>query len=126
MNINITDKAAKYMNRMIRFSGGDADAGFRLLVSPGGCSGFNSSFSVESAPQEGDVVLERHGVRIFLPAGSRFLLEGVTVDYADTAMATGLSFINPNAQSCACNSSAVAASSQGATVISISSIQRKH
>lgn len=127
MNINITDKAAKFISRMIRFNGGTADSGFRLLVTPGGCSGFNSSFTVEAAPLEGDAVLDSNGIKVFLPAESRILLEGVTVDFADTAMATGLGFINPNAQSCACSSSGSGAGAppQNATV-SIASIQRRH
>ena len=125
MNITITDSAAKYISRMIRFNGGGAGSGFRLVVTPGGCSGFNSSFTVESAPLEGDAVLDGKGVKVFLPAESRILLNGVTVDFADTAMATGLTFINPNAQSCACSSSGTGAPPQSATV-SIASIQRKH
>ena len=125
MNITITEKAAGFMRRMVRFNGGAANSGFRLLVSPGGCSGYSSSFTVESAPLEGDAVLDSNGVKIFLPAESRIVLEGVTVDFADTAMATGLSFINPNAQSCACSSSGTGAPPKNATV-SIASIQRKH
>jgi iron-sulfur cluster assembly accessory protein len=125
MNINITEKAAKFISRMIRFNGGTAGSGFRLVVSPGGCSGFNSSFTVEAAPQSGDAVLDSSGVKVFLPAESRILLEGVTVDFADTAMSTGLSFINPNAQSCACSSASAGAPPQAAT-ISIASIQRRH
>jgi iron-sulfur cluster assembly protein len=125
MNINITEKAATYMRRMIRFNGGTASSGFRLMVTPGGCSGFNSNFTVEAAPLEGDAVLDSNGIKVFLPAESRILLEGVTVDFADTAMATGLSFINPNAQSCACSSSGAGTPPQNATV-SIASIQRRH
>lgn len=124
MNITITDQAASFMRRMIRFSGGTANAGFRLVVSPGGCSGFNSSFTVEAAPQQGDAVLDNNGVKLFLPAESRILLEGVTVDFADTAMSTGLSFTNPNAQSCGCSSAGAGAPSQTSTV-SVASIQRR-
>lgn len=125
MNITITDKAAKYISRMIRFNGGTSASGFRLVVTPGGCSGFNSSFTVESAPQAGDATLDSNGVKVFLPAESRIMLEGVTVDFADTAMSTGLSFINPNAQSCGCSSAEAGAPPKTATV-SIASIQRRH
>lgn len=125
MNITITDRAAKFISRMIRFNGGAAESGFRLSVAPGGCSGYSSSFTVEAAPLAGDAVLESSGVRVFLPAESRILLEGVTVDFADTAMSTGLIFINPNAQSCACSSSGASAPPAAATV-SIASIQRRH
>ncbi len=125
MNVNITEKAATFMRRMIRFNGGAGDSGFRLVVSPGGCSGFNSSFTVEAAPLQGDAVLDTNGVKIFLPAESRIMLEGVTVDFSDNAMSTGLSFINPNAQSCACSSSGTGAPPPSAK-ISIASIQRRH
>lgn len=127
MNITITPTAEAFIKRMIRFNGGSAGSGFRLLVTPGGCSGFNSSFTVESAPLEGDAVLASNDVKLFLPAESRILLEGVTVDFADTPMSSGLSFINPNAQACGCSSSASSAGSAPQTAsISIASIQRKH
>ncbi|MDD2915362.1 MAG: iron-sulfur cluster assembly accessory protein [Gallionella sp.] len=123
MNITITEQAAKYMSRMIRFNGGAAGAGFRLVVTPGGCSGFNSSFTVETAPLDGDTTLDSNGVKIFLPAESRILLDGVTVDFADSAMSTGLSFTNPNADPCACKTSGAPPK---AVTVSIASIQRKH
>lgn len=124
MNITITPKAESFMRRMIRFNGGGANAGFRLVVTPGGCSGFNSSFTVETAPLPGDATLDHNGMKVFLPAESRIMLEGVIVDFADTAMSTGLSFINPNAQACACGSSSAGAPQHHATV-SIASIQRR-
>ncbi len=126
MNVTLTPRAESFMNRMIRMSGA-ANAGFRLVVSPGGCSGFNSSFTVENAPLEGDAVLESNGVKVFLPAESRILLEGITVDFADTPTSTGLVFINPQAQPCACKSSGTPAGMGAvATTVSISSIQRRH
>lgn len=125
MNITITEKAGGFMRRMIRFNGGTAESGFRLVVTPGGCSGFNSSFTVESNPLAGDAVLESNGIKVFLPAESRILLEGVTVDFTDTPMSSGLTFVNPNAQPCGCSSSGTSAPS-GVASVSISSIQRRH
>jgi iron-sulfur cluster assembly protein len=125
MNITLTPKAEKFISRMIRFNSGGSDAGFRLSVSPGGCSGLSSSFTIETAPLAGDAVLESNGVKLFLPAESRILLEGVTIDFTDSATSTGLSFINPSAQACACGSSGTNVPPQTATV-SIGSIQRRH
>lgn len=127
MNIIITPKAETFIKRMIRFNGGTPASGFRLLVSPGGCSGFNSSFTVENTPLEGDAVLTCNGVKVFLPAESRIMLQGVTVDYSDTPMSSGLSFIIPNAQACVCSSAGPSAGAmpQSATV-SIASLQRWH
>ena len=125
MDITITEKAGTFMKRMIRFNGGTGESGFRLMVTPGGCSGLSSEFTVESAPLEGDAVLESNGIKVFLPAESRILLEGVTIDFADTAMSTGLTFINPNAQACGCSSAEAGAPPKTASV-SISSIQRRN
>ena len=103
MNITITPAAEKFIRRMLRFGGGES-MGFRLLVSPGGCSGLNAEFSVEGAPFDGDKVVECNGVKLFLPAESRILLEGVTVDFADTPTQTGLVFHQPNGAACGCSS----------------------
>jgi iron-sulfur cluster assembly protein len=105
-NVTLTPAAAKFIGRMVRFSGEPEGAGFRLQVSAGGCSGFNSEFTVEAQPLAGDSVVEASGVRIFLPAESRLLLEGVTIDFSDTPTRSGLTFINPNQAPCACSSSA--------------------
>lgn len=123
MNLTITPSAEKFIRRMVRFGGAGDDAGFRLTVSAGGCSGYASEFTVEAAPRQNDAVVTINGVKLFLPAESRLMLDGVTIDFADTAMATGLSFINPNAASCACSSSGDA--KPAAVSVSVSSIQRR-
>lgn len=103
-NVTVLPAAEKFMRRMVRFSEHPA-GGFRLSVSPGGCSGYASEFSVEALPRSGDAELSVNGLRLFLPAESRLLLDGVTIDFAETPTTSGLSFINPNAASCGCSSS---------------------
>lgn len=103
MNIAITPAAEKFIGRMIRF-GGVPGGGFRLAVSPGGCSGLAAEFSVESEPRSGEAVLEHNGVKLFLPAESRLLLEGVTVDFADTPTESGLVFRDPKGTGSVCGS----------------------
>ena len=131
MNVTITPKAEKFMSRMIRFNGGIAGSGFRLVVTPGGCSGLSSSFTVETAPLPGDEVLDSNGIKVFLPAESRILLDGVTVDFSDSFMESGLVFVNPNAASCGCSSAGSPHGHDhgmppGQATVSIASIQRKH
>jgi iron-sulfur cluster assembly protein len=122
-NVTVTPAAEKFIRRMVRFSD-HPSGGFRLTVSAGGCSGFNSEFTVEPAPKDGDSELLVGGVKVYLPAESRLMLDGVTVDFADTPTKSGLTFINPNAAACGCASSGDAAPPAQATV-SISSIARK-
>jgi iron-sulfur cluster assembly protein len=100
LNITITAAAERFMRRMVRFGAAGGEAGFRLTVTPGGCSGYSSEFSIEPAPREGDAALEANGLKIFLPAQSRLMLEGFTVDFADTPTESGLTFRNPDAASC--------------------------
>lgn len=107
LNVTITPAAEKFMRRMVRFSA-TPTGGFRLLVSAGGCSGYNSEFSVEAAPLDGDAVHAVGELKLFLPAESRLLLDGVTIDFKDSALSSGLTFTNPNAAPCACSSSAPA------------------
>ncbi len=121
MNVTITPGAEKFIRRMIRFNGGGETGGFRLTVTAGGCSGLASEFSVEAAPLAGDSVLECNGIKLFLPAESRLLLEGVTIDFADTLANSGLTFIDPKKASCACSSSGPSVSS-----IDIGAIGHKH
>ena len=99
MNFTITPAAQKFMRMMLRVDCG-AGSGFRLAVSPGGCSGLAADISVRTEPQAGDAVVERDGVKLFLPAESRLLLDGVTIDFADTATQTGLVFHDPKQVSC--------------------------
>ena len=70
MNFTLTPAAQKFMRMMLR-ADGTAGSGFRLAVSPGGCSGLAADISVLATPQPGDAVVERDGVKLFLPAESR-------------------------------------------------------
>ena len=102
MNFQITPAAAKFIRLMLRADGAPA-ADFRLAVSPGGCSGLAAEIGVEAEPEPGDAVVERDGVKLFLPAESRMLLDGVTIDFADTPSQDGARF--PRSQRDTCSSS---------------------
>jgi iron-sulfur cluster assembly accessory protein len=122
-NVTLTPAATKFISRIVRFSGLPAGAGLRLAVSPGGCSGYTSEFSAEAAPVAGEQVVEVNGLRLFLAAESRLMLDGVTIDFTETPTQSGLAFINPNQAACGC-SSAEAASPAGVTRIEIGAITR--
>ncbi len=99
MSFDITPAAQKFM-RMMLLSDGGPSAGFRLVLTPGGCSGLNADMSITKEPAPGDKVVESGGVKLFLPAESRILLEGVTIDFTDTPAKTGLVFHDPKASAC--------------------------
>jgi iron-sulfur cluster assembly protein len=120
--VTVTPAAEKFMRRMVRFSE-HPTGGFRLSVAPGGCSGYTSEFTIEAAPKAGDSELAVNGLRVFLTAESRLLLDGVTVDFTESAVQAGLAFINQNAETCGC-SSAGPAKAPAEARISLSSIKR--
>lgn len=122
MELSILPAAQKFIQRMVRFGGGDT-YGFRLVVTPGGCSGLNSEFSVEPMPQAGDVVFEQAGLRLFLPAESAEMLDGATMDFTDTATTSGLVFQTRGKGACACSSASAPA--PGMATVPVSTIARR-
>jgi len=95
MNFALTPAAERFIRLMLRADGAPG-SGFRLAVSPGGCSGLAADINVRREPEAS----ERNGLRLFLPAESRILLDGVTIDFADTPAQTGLVFRDPKGTAC--------------------------
>jgi iron-sulfur cluster assembly accessory protein len=117
----ITPAAEKFIRRILRFSGLGEGAGLRLQVSAGGCSGYSSEFSAQALARAEEETLRVSGVRLFLPPETSVLLDGVTIDFVETATQSGLSFINAKQAVCACSSSESAPNS-GPTRIDIRAI----
>lgn len=123
--ITITAAAEKFIRRMVRFSE-TPSGGFKLSVAPGGCSGYSSHFSVEATPAAGFSEVSVDGLRLFLNAESRLLLDGMTMDFVETPLQSGLVFSKPGALSCACSSADAGAPQRPAqAAVSLSSIKRK-
>jgi len=100
LNLTLTPAADKFIRRMMRFDGGP-NSGFRLQVAPGGCSGLSAEFAVVDAPASGESIHEVNGMKFFLPAQSRLLLQDVTMDFQETATSSGFKFQDPkNVSTC--------------------------
>ena len=112
MELTVTTAAEKFIKRILRFDGGPG-SGFRLAVTAGGCSGLAAEYSVEAAPRAGDAVVEAGSIKLFLPAESRLLLDGVTIDFAETPTQSGFVFHDPKKKACACGPNGVMAEAPG-------------
>lgn len=123
MEFAITPSAEKFVRRMLRM-GGAPGSGFRMVMTAEGCSGLGADFTVEAQPLPGDVIHESMGMKFFLPAESRLLLDGVTMDFADTPTQTGLVFLDPKKAACGCGPGPEAKIPQIAS-IAIGSISRR-
>ncbi|WP_263410493.1 HesB/IscA family protein [Terriglobus tenax] len=109
--ISVTEKALKKIALAMRKEGiNGTEAGLRLGITGGGCSGLSYSIRFDSKPRERDRVWEfeheTERVRVFVDPKSFIYLTGMILDFEETLMRQGFNFINPNSQkSCGCGSS---------------------
>jgi iron-sulfur cluster assembly protein len=102
----MTEKAAGKAKELFEEKGLAEDAGLRVFVAGGGCSGYQYGMALAKDVEEDDLIIENGGVRIIVDPESAPLLEGAEIDYVDDLMKAGFTIHNPNAvQSCACGSS---------------------
>ncbi len=103
--ITLTDSAVKAVNRFIKGSNAEV-AGLRIMITGGGCSGFQYGLRLEEQVGTDDTVVEYEGFKVLVDPLSVPLLSGVEVDFIDNIDGSGFKFNNPNASSsCACGSS---------------------
>ena len=106
MQITVTPTAVAEVQKFMQDQGATAEAGLRVAVLPGGCSGFQYGLNIEDESQSDDDILESNGLRLFVDPFSSQYLDGVEIDYVTTMMGSGFSFKNPNAKhTCGCGSS---------------------
>ena len=92
----MTENAAAAIRRLIVEARDQEVSGVRIAVRGGGCAGVRYDMGLETTAGEGDAVIQFNDVRVFVDAGSQFLLAGAEVDFSDGPIA-GFVFNNPNA-----------------------------
>jgi iron-sulfur cluster assembly protein len=103
--INLTPNAVKAIRRFIRGSEKPV-AGLRLLISGGGCAGFQYGLRLETEKAEDDVELEIEGIKLLVDPFSHPMIDEVSIDFIDSLTHTGFKFDNPNASAqCSCGQS---------------------
>src|SRR5687768_3718220 len=105
--ISVTPSAAEKITELLTEEN-KLDAGLRVFVQGGGCSGFQYGLMIEEgeAKTEADQTIESHGVRLFVDPISVRYLKGAEVDFVDSLAGGGFTIRNPNAKStCGCGSS---------------------
>ena len=104
--VTITSSATGKVQDFIQEHSADAEAGLRVAVLPGGCSGFQYGLNIEDGPEADDEVVEIAGIKLFIDPFSAQYLEGVEIDYVSSMMGQGFTFKNPNSSGgCGCGSS---------------------
>jgi iron-sulfur cluster assembly protein len=104
--IMLTPTAVAEVQRYMEEQGTREEAGLRVGVLPGGCSGFQYGLNIEDEAAEDDLVFESNGLRLFVDPFSMQYLGGVEIDYVTTFQGSGFTFNNPNSSGgCGCGSS---------------------
>ena len=105
MTVTLTENAITEVKRLIEAQN-TPNAGLRMGVKGGGCSGLSYTLSFEPEVREQDQVFDVGGVKVIVDPKSLLYLEGTSLDYVNGLSGTGFKFGNPNAtRSCGCGSS---------------------
>ena len=103
--ISVTPTAAEKITELLTEEN-KLDAGLRVFVQGGGCSGFQYGLMIEESGGVGDQLFESNGVRLFVDPISVRYLKGAEVDFVESLAGGGFTIRNPNAKStCGCGSS---------------------
>ena len=108
MAIQVTDKAIAAI-KSAAAKRTTVPKGLRVGIRGGGCTGFSYLFEwsdVEPRPEDHVLAFEDGTVNVFIDPKSFIFLDGSTLDYASTLMASGFKWVNPNVKStCSCGES---------------------
>ncbi|MCB9506461.1 MAG: iron-sulfur cluster assembly accessory protein [Myxococcales bacterium] len=105
MALSLTERAAERIREIIRQNGMSADAGVRLGVKSGGCSGLSYVLEVDM-PADADRIYDSHGVKVFCDPKSYLYINGTEVDFSSDLLNGGFRFENPNVKrGCGCGTS---------------------
>ncbi len=103
--ITVTETAARKIQTLMAKQGKEGQA-LRVFVQGGGCSGFRYGMTFDERERPGDLVVEAHGLRVFVDRKSLMYLDGSEIDYRDALQDNGYKINNPNAiGSCGCGHS---------------------
>lgn len=106
--ISVTPRAIQKIRQAFQKMGvADLEnAGLRLGVLGGGCSGLSYQFKFDTKPRPTDRIFDFDGVHVFIDPKSIRYLHGMTLDYKETLIQSGFVFENPNAKkACGCGTS---------------------
>ena len=103
--VTLTDFAAEKVTLFLATQEAGDDAGLRVGVRGGGCSGFQYALALDERKEE-DQVFEDHGIRLIVDPASLEYVDGSVVDYTESLMGAGFEVKNPNVvAACGCGSS---------------------
>lgn len=103
--VTMSEAAVKEVKRLINVQG-LTDAGLRLGVKGGGCSGLSYTINFDEKIGQFDTVYEIEGIKVIVDAKSAIYLQGTQLDFSKDLVGGSFKFVNPNAnKTCGCGES---------------------
>ncbi len=103
-NITISERAASHIARYLEKRG--KGIGLRLGIKTTGCSGYAYKMEYVDEARAEDLLVEQHGVKLFIDPDSIQYIDGTQVDFVREGLNEGFKFLNPNEKaSCGCGES---------------------
>ena len=105
--VNVTEAAASRITQLLDEEK-NSQAGLRVFVQGGGCSGFQYGLLIEEGvgDPDADRIFQSNGVTIFIDPISIRYLAGAEVDFVDNLTGGGFTIKNPTAKTtCGCGQS---------------------
>jgi iron-sulfur cluster assembly protein len=103
--VTLTDIALEKVGAFLAAQDQAVEAGLRVAVKGGGCSGFQYALALDEI-RDGDRIFESGGIRVIVDQASLPYVDGSVVDYQESLMGAGFEVKNPNVvASCGCGSS---------------------
>jgi iron-sulfur cluster insertion protein len=102
--LSISEQAAGKLSALLQ-ERAKPDHGLRVFVSGMGCSGLQYGLALDDAPGDTDIVVESHGVKLYLDQASSQYMWGASIDFIETPQGGAFSINNPNAPPAVCGSS---------------------
>jgi len=103
--ITISELASEKIKEMLEQEA-SPDLFLRVGVKEGGCSGFSYGMGFDDELNEGDQTIQTQGLKVVVDEDSIKYLNGLVIDFKESAMGGGFTIENPNASAtCGCGSS---------------------
>ena len=104
-SFGIADSAVRQLRKLLA-ERNTPQAGLRIAVKGGGCSGLSYTMDWAEQPTEKDRIFERDGVRVFIDGKSLLYVAGSELVFEQTLMSSMFKVQNPNVKSvCGCGES---------------------
>jgi len=97
--MTISDTAA-VKGKQILDEEGKSNGGLRVYMAGGGCCGPSFGMDINEEPMDGDEIIEKNGLKVFIDKAATDKLKDMEIDFVIEGENQGFVIRNPNPPSC--------------------------